>query len=77
MTNLIPFRPRRQREAAAYVLALSARLERSSKSTPWTRPRAQPESLGNHLQRLARERPVVVFVIEKIVADVIDLIDAD
>jgi hypothetical protein len=74
MTKLIPFRPRHQREAA-YILALSARFERVSKTRPWTRPRAQPEKLGNHLQRLTRERPVVVFVMENLVADVIDEID--
>jgi hypothetical protein len=75
MTKPTPFRRRRSREVAAYVLALSARFERMSKSKPWIRRRAQPERLGNHLQRLTQERPVVVFVMENLVADVIDEID--
>ncbi len=75
MTKPTPFRPRRSRELAAYVLALSARFERMSKSKPWTRPRAHPERFGNHLQRLTRERPVAVYVMENMVADVIDEID--
>ena len=75
MTKLIPFGPLRYHEVAVYVLALSARLEGFSKTKPWTRPREHPELLGNHLQRLIRHRPAVAFVIENIVADVIEEID--
>ena len=73
MAKLIPFRTRRQQRAdyAAYVLALSTRLEHFSKTKPWTRPREDPERLGNLLQQLAHERPAVLFVIEQIVADLV------
>jgi plasmid stabilization system protein ParE len=71
MAKVLPFPSRRRprHEAAAYVLALSTRCERSS--APPRRPR-EPERLGNLLQRLTRKRPAVVFVIEKVVADICD-----
>jgi len=75
MSKLIPFGPLRYREVAVYVLALSGRLEGFSKTKPWTRPRDHPELFGNHMQRLIRHRPVVAFVIENIVAKVIEEID--
>jgi len=71
MAKVIPFQPRRsrRREGAAYVLALSARWQRLSVAKPWLHPR-EPERLGNLLQRLALERPALVFVIESLVADI-------
>jgi hypothetical protein len=76
MAKLIPFRRRRNREAAAYVLALSARLERSKLGSTWTPPADhQPERLGNLLQHLLTKRPALVFVLESIVAEMIALID--
>lgn len=75
MAKLIPFLPRRRREAAAYVLALSARLERSNKHKPWVRPE-HPERLGNLLQVLIDKRPALMFVFESIAADILaQLID--
>jgi hypothetical protein len=65
MAKLLPFLTRRHRhDAAAYVLALSARYERMSKRQ---RPLDQPESLGNKLQRLTLKRPAIVIVIENLV----------
>jgi hypothetical protein len=74
MPKLIPFVPRRTREAAAYVLALSMRWSRLSKTQPWLHER-EPERLGNLLQRLIDERPAVVFVIESLVAEMVRQID--
>lgn len=73
MAKLLPFRPRRHRhDAAAYVLALSARYARMSNRK---RP-LNPESLGNKLQRLALDRPAVVIVIENLVTDMLEDLDA-
>lgn len=71
LAKVIPFHTRRSREAATYVLALSARWQRISKVKPWLHPRAQPERLGNLLQQLTVQQPAVVFVIEKVVADIV------
>lgn len=74
MSKLIPFQ---RRSATAYALALTARLERVSKSKPWTRSHVRPERLGNLLQYLTAKRPAVVYVIESMVADIVAQIDAD
>jgi hypothetical protein len=74
MPKLIAFSPRRTREAAAYVLALSRRWSRLSKTQPWRHAR-EPERLGNLLQRLIDEQPAVVFVIESLVAEMVRQID--
>lgn len=71
MTNLIPFHTRR-REAAAYWLALSTRYERLNKAGI---PPPNPEHLGNLLQRLVHERPAVVFVLENLVAEMLDQLE--
>jgi hypothetical protein len=71
MAKVIPFHVRHgSRDAATYTLALSARWQRLSKTRPWIHPR-QPERLGNLLQRLVRHDPAIVFVIEKVVADIV------
>jgi hypothetical protein len=75
MPKLIPFGPRHTREAAAYVLALSRRWSRSSKTKPWLQAR-EPERLGNLLQRLAAKRPAVVFVIENLVAEMLKQLES-
>lgn len=65
---VIPF-PGPTQRTAAYVLEVSAR---------WRRPTAQavpPESLGNMLQRLAGKRPAAIFVLEKLVADMLKRVD--
>ena len=73
---MIPFRTRRNIEAAARsLLILSARFERSGKAKPWLDP-DEPERLGNLLQRLTLERPAVVFVFENLVAEVLRQLDA-
>lgn len=79
MAKLIPFRPRRNRsrEAAAYVLALSARFERS-KGGAWTPPLDhRPERLGNLLQLLIAKRPAIVFAIESLVVEMLAQIDPE
>jgi len=75
MAILIPFRPRRNRsrEAAAYVLTLSARLERLSPDRSFRHP--HPERLGNLLQVLIAKRPALVYVIENIVAEMLEQLD--
>jgi hypothetical protein len=72
MATLIPFYPRRNRtrEAAAYVLALSKRLERSSHDKSYHHPEHHAR-LGNLLQILIAKRPAVVFVIENIVVEML------
>jgi hypothetical protein len=72
MAQVIPFP--RARDAAAYLLALSARWSRVSKEKPWLRPR-EPERLGNLLQQLTVKRPAVVFVIESLVVEMLRQID--
>lgn len=72
--NLIPFPPRRRHDTAAYVLALSARWTRVSKTQPWTAPRA-PEHLGNMLQLLTAKRPAIVFVLQNVVAEILAELD--
>lgn len=69
MPILIPFRPRRNREAAAYVLALSARLERLNPGKSYRSE--HPERLGNLLQLLIEKRPSVVVAIENLVIEMI------
>lgn len=71
MAKLIPFAPgHRKRDAAAYLLALSVRWQRSSKSRPWLQP-AHPEDLGNLLQQLTASHPGIVFVIGNLVAEMV------
>lgn len=72
MPKPLLFRARRTREVAAYALALSARWSRSSKTIL---PPVHPERLGNLLQRLALQRPAVVFVIENIVVEILKQLD--
>lgn len=72
MATVIPFRRRRNREAAAYVRALSARLERLNGASSWNPPAShRPERLGNLLQQLVAKRPAMVFVIESIVVEIL------
>jgi len=77
MAKVIPFPPRRIRETTAYALALATRWERSSKTKPWTQPRARPEQLGNMLQVLTQKRPAVVLVLESIVADLYEQVERE
>lgn len=75
MAKVIPFQARRRsRDAATYTLALSARWQRLSKTKPWLHPR-QPERFGNLLQRLVQDEPAIVFVIERVVADIVAQLD--
>jgi len=60
---------------AAYALKLCARWQRSRKGAPWTRPPDHPERLGNLLQRLITKEPELVFVIENIVAEMLDQLE--
>lgn len=77
MAKLIPFGPRRNRsrEAAAYVLALSARFERSKGGAWRLPPDHHPERLGNLLQVLIEKRPALVCAIESLVVEMLDQID--
>lgn len=70
MARLLPFPTRRVRESATYTLRLSTRWQRLSKAKPWLHPRA-PEHLGNLLQQLTRKRPAVVFIIERLVVEIL------
>ena len=72
MGKVLRFRERRNSDTTAYVLALSARWERTSKTKPWLQRSAHPENLGNLLQCLAQRQPAIVFVIENLVADILD-----
>lgn len=76
MATLIPFHPRRNRsrEAAAYVLALSARFERLNPGKSWLRP-AHPERLGNLLQVLIEKRPALVVAVESLVVEMLAQLD--
>jgi hypothetical protein len=74
---LIPFPDRRRRETAAHALAIGARLERkhkrSRKATPWGDRSPNRESLVSMLMTLARIRPSVVYVLERMVAHILDI----
>lgn len=75
VSRLIQFPTRRTRKAAAYALELSARWQRLSTTKPWIHSRAHPEQLYTMLQRLAEKRPAILFVIEKLIAEMIDELD--
>ena len=58
----------------ANVLSLGTRWQRLSKTKPWLQP-AQPERLGNLLQQLTKRRPALVFVIERLVVEILAHLD--
>lgn len=68
-------RVRHIRQAAAYSLTLSKRLETLSKTKPWLQPE-HPERLGNLLQQLTAKRPAIVFVIGNLVAEMLRQLEA-
>ncbi len=74
LTKLIPFPTRRNREVAAYALALSARYARLNNAKL---PPLHPENLGNMLQVLVTKRPAVVIAIGHIVAEMLAQIDRE
>jgi len=73
MAKLVPFPIAQVRRSAASVIKLSARC---SKPTLWTDRPAPPEHLGNMLQHLTRAHPGVVLMLESIVAEVYQEVDA-
>lgn len=64
MSNVIRFPARRVRRFSARLLTLSA-------SSATSKPPPAPEALGNLLQRLARERPAAVLLLQNVAADML------
>ena len=58
------------------LLPFPAERRRSISSVPCA-PTRPPEQLGNLLQRLAVERPSVLHVLEKLVADVLTILEQE
>jgi hypothetical protein len=71
MPKLIPFPASDVQTFAERLLILSASCDQLRKPEPWANRPAPPEALGNMLQRLALRRPLLVLVLENIVADVL------
>lgn len=75
MPKVVPFPTRRVQQTAAYVLQLSAS-SASRKPVPWTNRPDPPETLGNMLQTLARLQPATVLVLESMVAEILQQLQA-
>lgn len=71
MPKMIPFPFQHVQQSAASLLALTASHEKLKKPQVWVHHDPPPEPLGNMLQRLALRRPVMVLLIESIVAELL------
>lgn len=74
MAKLIPFPASRVRRFSARLLNSSASPAPPNAPLAFPRP---PEALGNMLQRLARDRPIVVRLLENIAAEMLAKIARD
>ena len=75
MPPVIRFPARRVKTYAAWLLNYSASRDRLSKPHAWIDRPVPPEPLGNMLQRLALERPVLVLLLENIAAEILAQIE--
>jgi hypothetical protein len=75
MTNLIPFPSTCVRRLAARLVSLTASRDTLSAPLVWRNRPTPPEQLGNMLQHLARRRPVLVLLVESIIAEALAQID--
>jgi len=71
MPKLIPFPTRHVQRCAARLVIWSASRDPLSKPAPWSDRPMPPASLGNMLQQLAKQRPVLVLLFESVVAEIL------
>jgi hypothetical protein len=71
MAPVLRFPARRVKTYAAWLLNSTASRDQLSKPHAWIDRPVPPEPLGNMLQRLARERPVLVLLLENIAAELL------
>lgn len=76
MKKLIRFPARRVQRSAEKMLILSASRAQLSRPASWPDRPVPTEPLGNMLQRLALKRPAAVLLLENLVADMLEKLEA-